>query len=360
MKNDLFKLTLKRVAFAAFCLASGAQAQSNVTLTMQVGGKTRHTVFHVPTGIDKPAVVFFIHGANGSGPNFKTETRGDAAADKEKFIAVYPSASSNGNTGTWEDMQGTGNFPFFFAILDTLDARYKIDRNRIYMTGFSQGGFISFAAGCFYSDKFAAIAPASGHTMASCTIKRPVPVFLTFGATEGVSSFQADIDKWVKWNNCPSTFKTQAPFPATNANSKASLNTYGPCDKESMVLMNSIGGQGHQWPSSNNLVLADEAWAFFKKYSLAATTAVQPAPGDRVADQHRIGYVSGHLRVTGMETSARVDIADLSGRVVHTERLEAQAGSGTQDLEFTGQARGIYQATVREAGKTWSQHFVVP
>lgn len=264
------------LVIASLVLTISTQAQTNVTLTMQVGGKARHTVFRVPAGINKPAVVFYIHGANGSGPNFKTETRADATADREKFIAVYPSASANGAAGVWDDMRGTGNFPFFFAILDTLDARYQIDRNRVYMTGFSQGGFISFAAGCFYSDKFAAIAPVSGHSMSPCTLKRPVPTFLTFGASEGVPSFQADTDLWLNWNTCPSEFTTQAPFPATNTASRASLKTYGPCAQQSKVLMNTINGQGHQWPAVSNLNMADETWNFFKNYSLATTTSVLP------------------------------------------------------------------------------------
>lgn len=360
MKVNFRSLGQGLAGVLALAAVTAVQAQTNVTLTMQVGSKTRHTVFHVPTGAEKPAVVFFIHGANGSGPNFKTETKGDAAADREKFIAVYPSASSNGNTGTWEDMQGTGNFPFFFAILDTLDARYKIDRNRVYMTGFSQGGFISFAAGCFYSDKFAAIAPASGHTMTNCTLKRPVPVFLTFGATEDAASFQKDIDSWVKWNNCPTTFKTQAPFPATNTNSKATLNSYGPCDKESMVLKNSIGGQGHQWPSSSNLVLADEAWTFFKKYSLAAATEIGAPVETRTANKSGIEYVSGHLRLEGVGNSAQVEITDLSGRRVLSQRLDRGSPAGFHELEFVGQAPGVYRATVREAGKSWSKNFVMP
>ncbi len=360
MNGKFNKMAYGCAALAALVVSTTAQAQSNVTLTLQVGGKTRHTVFHVPAGAEKPAVVFFIHGANGSGPNFKTETRGDAAADRDKFIAVYPSASSNGNAGVWEDMQGTGNFPFFFAVLDTLDARYKIDRNRVYMTGFSQGGFISFAAGCFYSDKFAAIAPASGHTMANCTIKRPVPVFLTFGATEGIPSFQKDIDSWVKWNDCPTTFKTVAPFPASNANSKATLNSYGPCKEESMVLMNSIGSQGHQWPSSNNMVLADEAWTFFKKYSLPTGTSIAPQDVSQNGNKGHLAFKAGLLRLEGLETSAQIVVTDMSGKLVASQHVGKSLNAGIHEMEFAGHAPGVYQATIREAGKTWSKNFVIP
>ena len=146
-------------------------------------------------------------------------------------------------------MQGTGNFPFFRAVLDTLEARYKIDRNRVYMTGFSQGGFISFAAACFFSDLFAAVAPVSGHSMTACTLKRPFPVFLTFGANEDKAYFVKDTDVWLKLNKCPSTPPTiTRPYPASNPNSKATRVSYGPCEGGTSVLMDSISQQGHQWP----------------------------------------------------------------------------------------------------------------
>ena len=192
-------------------LAASGMAQTNVTLSFQVAGKTRSSVVHVPSGTNKPAVVFFIHGANGSGAGFRSDTRGDAASDREKFIAVYPSASATGATGTWDDMRGTGNFPFFLALIDTLNARYQIDKSRIYMTGFSQGGFISFAAGCFYSDVFAAIAPVSGHAVSPCALRAPVPTFMTWGASEG-TSFLADRDLWVGLNNAPAPRPPRATF----------------------------------------------------------------------------------------------------------------------------------------------------
>lgn len=195
------------IAAIIVSLATAPFAQTTVTKTFTVNGTTHSCVWHVPSGISKPPVVFFVHGANGSGGTFESETKGDAVADKEKFIAVYPSASSSGGTGTWDDMQGTTYFPFFLAVIDTLDARYQIDRNRTYMTGFSQGGMISFAASCSYSNVFAAVAPVSGHSNKTCALKRPVSVFMTFGTQDisATSTFIDDLTIWLKLDSCPST-----------------------------------------------------------------------------------------------------------------------------------------------------------
>jgi poly(3-hydroxybutyrate) depolymerase len=300
-------------------LAASVSAQTKTTLSIQVAGKTRSCAVYVPSGATKPPVVFFIHGATGSGGNFENETKGDVTAEKEKFIALYPSASSNGASGTWDDMQGTGNFPFFMALLDTMDARYHIDRTRVYMTGFSQGGFISFAAACFYSDIFAAVAPVSGHSGASCTIKRPVPMYMTFGAQEGAASFLKDRDSWLKWDKCPTTETITKPFPASLPNSKNIRVTYGPCDQGSQVLVDSIVGQGHQWPSASNGVQADLVWAFFKPYSLTGTTAVQPQKSLASRAAFTASYAAGTVRLGGIADAARVQVTNSKGELVATE-----------------------------------------
>ena len=341
-------------AAGAVSLAVSGFAQTKATLSLQVGGKTRSCAIYVPSGISKPAVVFFVHGAGGSGGNFENETKGDVTAEREKFIALYPSASSTGGGGTWEDMQGTGNFAFFQAVLDTMDARYKIDRSRIYMTGFSQGGFISFAAGCFFSDVFAAVAPVSGHSGTSCTVKRPVPMFMTFGAQEGAASFLKDRDVWLKLNKCPSTETITKPYPASKTTSKAVRVAYGPCDQSSQVLVDSIIGQGHQWPSANNLVQADEVWAFFKQYSLSGATAVAPRKAELAERQISVAYAAGMVRLDGVPEASRIKVTDSKGKVVAT------AIATRSQFAFKDKPSGVYLVEVGGSESSMAKRFVVP
>lgn len=319
-------------------LIASVFAQSNVVLTLQVGGTARHSIAHVPAGATKPPVVCFIHGAGGSGANFQRESRGDATADRENFISVYLSASSTGATGTWNDMRGTGNFPFFQAIIDTLDARYQIDRKRIQMTGFSQGGFIRFAAACFFSDVFAAVAPVSGHAVSPCTLKRPVPVFMTWGANES-TSFLNDLTLWTGLNKCPSNTTVTRNFPTTAANARGTMISYGPCDNGSSVLMDSISGQGHQWPGTANGNHSDEAWAFLKKYSLDGSTDLAAPKQAPSGSELPISFSSGMIRLDGFPKGSRVRVTDSRGRVV-------AGASMLRDISLLGRPTGVYVATV--------------
>ena len=329
-------------------LAVSLFAQNKVTKTFTVNGTTHSCNWYVPSGISKPPVVFFIHGATGSGTEIEGSSKATPVAEKEKFIAVYPSASGNGGSGVWADMSGTTNFPFFLAVLDTLDRRYQIDRNRIYMTGFSQGGFISFVAGCKYSDIFAAIAPMSGHAGSECTLTRPVPVFLTFGGKEDKTAFVKDLNIWLKLNNCPSTPIITRPY------SKVTRVSYGPCDEGTYVVMDSISGWGHKWPSATDLNQAEEIWAFFKKFSLQNSTDVhRQAPLVAHKPVSAI-YTSGMIRLQGIKENVNVKIVDTKGRLV------TSAIAKNQQIKFTNRPGGIFMLVVERKNNPVSIKVVIP
>jgi poly(3-hydroxybutyrate) depolymerase len=333
------------VAVFIVSLATAGFAQ-NVTKSFTVNGTTHSCIWHVPSGVTKPPVVFFIHGANGSGGGFQNETKGDVVADREKFITVYPSASSNGAAGTWADMSGTGNYPFFLAVLDTLDARYTIDRNRIYMTGFSQGGFISFAAGCKYSDVFAAIAPVSGHAGSPCTLKRPVPVFLTFGAQEDKVSFVNDLAIWLKLDSCSSTPTVTRPQTGVTK------ITYGPCAQGTYAIMDSISGQGHQWPTKLNM--AEEVWTFFKQYSLSGNTAVRQQAVAVTREPISVSYSSGTVRLQGAGEKYRVRVINTKGRLV------VAAAAVRRGFAFKNKPSGVYVVVVSGNDRPVTLRMVIP
>jgi poly(3-hydroxybutyrate) depolymerase len=250
-------------------------------------------------------------------------------------------------------MRGKGNFPFFLALIDTLNARYQIDKNRIYMTGFSQGGFISFAAGCFYSDVFAAIAPVSGHAVSPCTLKRPVPTFMTWGASEG-TSFLADRDLWVGLNKCTGAPTITRNFPASAPNAKGTLVSYGSCDQGSAVLMDSISGQGHQWPGTANGNHADEVWSFFKKYSLAGPTGVGDKRRAAGREAVTVTHSPGLIRIGGAGEGFLVRVTDVHGRLV-------ASGAATQGrFAFKDGPGGVYVATVSGGGRSSARKFIIP
>jgi predicted peptidase len=102
-------------------------------------------------------LMLFLHGAGERGDDLDVVKKHGPPklieAGKEfPFIVVSPQCSGN---RWWE--------PFdLAALLDEIVAKYKVDRDRIYLTGLSMGGFGTWALATYQPDRFAAIVPICG------------------------------------------------------------------------------------------------------------------------------------------------------------------------------------------------------
>jgi poly(3-hydroxybutyrate) depolymerase len=355
-KSRVIRRCLIASAFIPSLMAS-ATAQTTVTLSLQIDGTKRSAVLRVPNGAEKPPVVFYVHGATDNPEWFRNNGNTDATADREKYIAIYTCAHSDCQGGVWQDTQGPGNFPYFFALLDSVDARYKVDRSRVYMTGFSQGGNITSYAACNYSDIFAAVAPVSGHIdeNVACNPKRPIPVYLTYGTRESfVGNFLKGRDRWLKLNNCPANGTVTKPYPASSRNSKRVRVAHGPCEENTAVVMDSIIDHTHRWPSQSNGNQADEIWAFLKQYSLKTTTEARPRASARPGLPITASYASGMIRLGGLREEAQVEVADTRGELI------AKAKTLRHQFAFKGGAGGVYLVTVRGGGRVAARKIIIP
>jgi poly(3-hydroxybutyrate) depolymerase len=341
------------VNLLVFLLSAGGFAQ---TRTMKIAGVTRTYIVHAPGGISNPPLVFNIHGYNMDAQSEQSYTQMDKVADREKFIVVYPSAVNK----SW-DLSGANDYTFLMAIIDTIDKKYTIDRNRIYSCGFSQGGFMTFQLACRYSDVFAAIAPTSGNLTGNCSLKRPMSMRLTFGTDEGfeggAAGFMTNVTKWLKLCNCPTTPVVTRPYPSSNPNSLVTRLYYGPCDGGTEVIADSIRTGGHEWPMNtrDRINNSEETWAFLKRFTLPTTSVIsQPA----VQGAHRgisASFTSGSVRLQGIAEVCRVQVIDTRGRVVSAGPVLHR------QFAFSDKAGGVYAVVVKESdNKIVTLRMVVP
>lgn len=106
---------------------------------------------------DKWPLVLFLHGAGERGDDLnKVKVHGPPkliAKGKEfPFICVSPQCPKN---RWWDAAQ-------LEALLDHIESKHKIDKDRVYVTGLSMGGFGTFALAAHAPKRFAAIAPICG------------------------------------------------------------------------------------------------------------------------------------------------------------------------------------------------------
>ena len=338
---------------AAILFAWAAASASAQDQTIPFGGVARHFILHVPTGISKPPVVFVLHGTGMTGSQMVANTKMDAVADREKFIAVYP----NGVNNSWQTAPAT-DFEFLLAIVDTLDARYHVDRDRVYVSGFSQGGVMAYHAACRYADKFAAVVPVSGRIQETCTPKRPIPLLAIFGTSDVLtpSAFMKDVGTIADFDGCPKTPTVTRPYPESNPNSAVTHMEFGPCKNGVAVWADSVKGGPHEWPMNTATKMngSEEVWGFFKQWTLkGSATPARPASEGR-QDRISAAYAAGALKLNGIEAGSRIRILDYRGRLVS----EARAGAG--EMRFLGQPSGIYQVVVEGKGQSSPLRIAIP
>ncbi len=139
--------------------AYSAQQEKQFEATVKVKAKLQYLLY-LPAGYgtsrQKWPLVLFLHGAGESGTDLaRVKTHGPPKLVEQgrefPFILVSPQCSTRG----W-------NPDTLNALLDDLIRTYRVDPDRVYVTGLSMGGYGTWALAAAHPEKFAAIAPICG------------------------------------------------------------------------------------------------------------------------------------------------------------------------------------------------------
>lgn len=261
--NIYFSLILLSVFL--FPMRSNAQEES-----IQVGTTTRKMIVHAPSGIEENRpLIISMHGLNQTMYDQVNQIQMASVADANNFVLVYPQAIDN----SWQ-LWGTGDTDFILVIIDEMHERYGIDRDRVYLSGFSMGGMMSYYAMTRIADKIAAIAPVGGFLMdgPNTNSSRPVPIIHIHGADDDFvshSRVQECMDAWIERNGCPTTPVVTDPYPSNKPSSISKKYYWGPGDEGVEMVFISVGSVGHWYSENPNEVFSSqEIWDFCKKFSL--------------------------------------------------------------------------------------------
>jgi dienelactone hydrolase len=127
-------------------------------------------------------LMLFLHGSGESGHDIdKVKLHGPPQlVDRgKKFPFILVSPQSDVPTGWDIDM--------LYKLLQDIKKKYRVNNNKVYVTGLSMGGFGTWALAMKYPDEFAAIAPVCGGGDTSTAWKlRNIPVWCFHGAKDDV------------------------------------------------------------------------------------------------------------------------------------------------------------------------------
>lgn len=271
-------------------------------------GNVRQYKVHVPASYrsERPTpLVFCFHGLSQDPIMFCVNGAGMVEkSDAEGFILVMPSGFQNSwNGGTCCGGAVTSQLDdvaLVRAIFDEVKGHLNVDLSRVYATGLSNGGYMSYRLACEASDIFVAVAPGAGAIgmndigggtsaagdFAQCEPSQAVSVLDMHGTADGLVSYatqQPSLARIAMRNGCGAS-TSPASQPESAGDTKCVSHDACPdgVDVTGCTVMNG----GHVWfgdescgtgagpagcgfvgANSDQLVNTDAAWAFFATHA---------------------------------------------------------------------------------------------
>lgn len=152
---------MKRLSIFLLCALACAlsiHAYKQQKVTIKVNGENREMQVYTPNTVSSNLPLMIVtHGMNQDAGYQASCDHMYELIDKEKFIIAY----LQGIDRTW-DTNGTKDRDFVFQTIDELYAKYNINKNRVYWSGFSMGSALIYHCMADAVDKIAAFAPTSG------------------------------------------------------------------------------------------------------------------------------------------------------------------------------------------------------
>lgn len=246
--------------------------------SVEVGGKKRTFIVHVPPSLpagEAVPVVFAFHGFTMSGKIMSELTAFGALADAEKFIAVFPDGDGATPWNVGKDICGAGtavagnadDFGFVEEMLKNVGADQCIDRERVYASGFSMGGYFMHHLACQRPDLVRAVAAHSGGTYKG-DCKAKIPVLMMHGTSDWLISESCGQEAhatWVTRNGCQTNVESTPVKGGTCERNVGCAADVAYCRFEKM----SHGWAGHEGTYGGGVNYEDAtklAWEFFKSH----------------------------------------------------------------------------------------------
>ena len=205
-------------------------------------------------------------------------------ADEQGFMVAYPEGLENTDGSQAHDAgsccadnDGRDDLAFARALIDATTEETCIDKRRIFSTGMSNGGYMSYRLACDASDIIAAVAPVSGAfgvDPADCTPERPVPL-LAFNGTADlqvpISAANQSIALYTALLNCPELPPSEEVFGSVTC------STYSSCEADTEVIYCSAESMSHCWPgtefcldppSTLDVSANEMMWEFFQAHPM--------------------------------------------------------------------------------------------
>jgi len=250
------------------------------------GNYNRTFIVHTPPGYsansDPLPLLFVLHGYTGLSSSIRSYSQFDSIADEENFIVVYVQGTTDsvGNTGWNVDVVSTfaqvDDVGFFAALIKYFKANYSINNDKIFSSGMSLGGFMSYRLACEL-EEINGIGSVTGSMAVyyNCVPPNKKNIIHFHGTSDTVvpyngNSWTTNVENaqafWDDYNNCQSQSEVTMPDFNGDGVYSTQLISYN-CDGNREVILYAMEGEGHTWfrkSWGHDLNSSELIWEFFK------------------------------------------------------------------------------------------------
>lgn len=389
--------TVLRLTLLATIVGFNLKAQTNIIDSLVHQNYQRKFMVHLPpnfTTTTQRALVLNLHGGSGNMVSAQGFSMFNPVSDQNNFIVAWPQGYGIAPPGfSWADGRNTtadqariDDVGFIDKLIDRLITSYNIDTTRIYVCGFSNGGFMVQRLACQLPNRFAAMA-SLGSSMdtvlyRNCNPDKPIPMAFFNGTADPAMPYgggplqnpqvipvvpvETTVKFWVTHNNCQTAspvFNFPNTFPTDN--STAELYDFTNCDCNATVKFYKLINGGHTWPgvyvASQASVLGNtnrdinasvELWNFFSDHKLCNPTVGVKDHTFQSSIKIYPNPVTTILQIESPLTqSNKLTIRNQLGQTILTANNETQ-------IDLTGLSSGIYFITIQQGQKTTTKKFV--
>ncbi|PIE83432.1 MAG: hypothetical protein CSA09_00715 [Candidatus Contendobacter odensis] len=308
--TNTMKVVIMVLSLITGTVAFAAQG-SLKTIEFVIDQRERNALLYIPANRsrfkgDRP-LVLMIHGSGGAarGMPSLTRFRFHTLANHDGAYVVYPNAYKKmwGFGEAFADTArdtGVNDETYFKALLNKLAEDYPIDRNKLFITGISQGGSMSYFLACRFPGQVKALAPVAMSLPKAfkelCADVKDMPLLLMNGDADPVVPYRGGkvtflgrkygsvlstsetVSFWRKLNGCTKDVETDSLNRALNDKTWVERKVWRNCHRAPVVLYRIKKG-GHAWPGgrqylpkalvgrvSREIDAADEIWRFFRLF----------------------------------------------------------------------------------------------
>ena len=269
MRSRLFIIFLCALATAIPARVTAQSARDVPWRSLDVAGLRRSYLLRVPAPAEPsralPLLLVF-HGAGGDAAGIERHTGLTAAATARGYAVVYPEGIGH-RLNDGRGIVSTDDLGFIRTLLDSLRAVLPVDPRRIYATGISNGGGMSFRLACDLPGTFAAIAPVAGPLAATleeqCSATRPVSLVMFQGTRDPLMPYDGGVltsrrgsvlaaprifELFARVDGCGGAAVLTAEPDTVTDGTRVRRSSYPECRDGHDVVLFTIEGGGHTWP----------------------------------------------------------------------------------------------------------------